>query len=264
MSYGLYRLPGQSTNWKSKRYRLTIETRSAASHLSAGILTGLGRPAELSPGYAEASGPGRSRRAPEFAHRFYRCASLDRGTWVMIDGIPCLPVDRTLLDIAAEHGTEPFARCFNEAVRRRLTSHGQLTASFEREPKRRKGTAAIRAALDAVDGSIVAMSDWSQWAADALVHAGLPEPELEHVVRDGRGQRIAQVDLAWPGYGLVVELDSRRYHFDDRAFARDRRRDARLAGLGMTVVRITWEQYQDRSYFVGVVREALVRRGLRT
>lgn len=262
VSYGLYRLPGQPTNWKSKLYRLTLETRSAASHASAAILLGLGRPPDLSPGYAEATTSRRSRRRPpEFAHRRYRCAALDVGQQIVIDGIHCLPIGRTLLDVASVHPIELFTRCFNEAVRRRLITFDELVQSFEREPRRRGGAAAIRAAIEAVDGRVVPMSEWSLWATDRLVKAGLPEPQLEAVLRDRHGRRVAQVDLYWPDHGVVLELDSREYHFDGRAFARDRRRDALLAGLGISVIRVTWDLYRAGTYFVDVVRNALAQRG---
>lgn len=259
VSYGLYRLPGTRSGWKSKLYRLTVETQSRASHLSAALLLGLGKSAELSPGYAEATGQGRSRRSPEFAFRLYRDLTLDAVDQLTIDGIPCLPIDRTLLDVASVHGAELFTACFNEAVRRRMIDFAGLAESFECDPRRR-GRPAIRAALDAVKGEVVAMSDWSLWAADRLVSAGLPEPELEAVLHDSFGRRVAQVDLYWAGHRVVVELDGREYHFDSRAFARDRQRDALLAGLGITVVRVTWEQYKGGTYFVDVVRNALAQR----
>ena len=261
-AYGLYRLPGQPSHWRAKLYRLTVETRSVASHLSAAILLGLGEPTALSPGYDEATTARRCRRSPEFAHRLYRWSALDQCQQVVIDGIPCLPTERTLLDVAAVHGVDRFTRCFNEAVRQRLVSFDGLVDSFEQEPRRKAGTPAIRAALAAVDGRVVPMSDWSQWAAERLVSAGLPPPILEEVLRDDGGRRIAQVDLYWPDQSVVVELDSRAYHFDGDAFDRDRRRDAVLAGLGVTVIRITWAQFQSGDYVVNVVRNALTRRGL--
>ncbi|MGI9614259.1 MAG: endonuclease domain-containing protein [Acidimicrobiales bacterium] len=259
VSYGLYRLPGSPADWKSKLYQLTVETRSCASHLSAALLLGLGSPKDLSPGYAEATSHHRSRRSPEFAFRLYRDPSLDAVEQIIIDAIPCLPIDRTLLDVAREHGVELFTACFNEAVRRRLIDFADLVDSFERD-SRRKGAPAIRAALESVEGEAVAMSDWSNWAADRLVSAGLPEPDLEAVLHDTGGRRIAQVDLYWGSHRVVVELDGREYYFDSRAFAGDRRRDALLAGLGITVIRVTWEQYNDGSYFVDVVRNALAQR----
>jgi len=48
------------------------------------------------------------------------------------------------------------------------------------------------------------------------------------------------VDLVVEG-SLVVELDGRAYHADERAFAEDRRRDRKLAALGYTVLRFTYD-----------------------
>jgi very-short-patch-repair endonuclease len=51
---------------------------------------------------------------------------------------------------------------------------------------------------------------------------------------------VGRVDLLVEGW-LVVELDGRDYHFDERAFAEDRRRDRKLAALGYTVLRFTYD-----------------------
>ncbi|PKQ26947.1 MAG: hypothetical protein CVT64_00390 [Actinobacteria bacterium HGW-Actinobacteria-4] len=81
---------------------------------------------------------------------------------------------------------------------------------------------------------------------------GRSESLLESITRftlDGAGLtvepqvRIAgvgRVDLVVEG-SLVVELDGRAYHADERAFAEDRRRDRKLAALGYTVLRFTYD-----------------------
>ena len=47
------------------------------------------------------------------------------------------------------------------------------------------------------------------------------------------------VDVYWPQWKLVVELDSRDYHATLRAFERDRVRDAILQKAGFRVLRVT-------------------------
>ena len=48
-----------------------------------------------------------------------------------------------------------------------------------------------------------------------------------------------EVDAYWREHGLVVEIDSYRYHRTRRAFEADRRRDIALQAAGMRSVRIT-------------------------
>lgn len=258
-AHGIYRIGGHVNDWRSRLHLLTLQTGGCASHLSAAMLHQLGKPSDLSPGYAEVT-TDRSRHTLRLPHRLYRTGRPVPQR--VIRHIPCTTIDHTLLDIAAVHGISRFSACFNAAVRSRLTSRAQLEAAYEHDRlSRRIGNPGIRAALASVAGASVPLSEWSVWAADRLAAAGLPRPELEAVVRDDDGHPIAQVDLYWPAYGLVVELDGREYHFDSVSFERDRRRDALLAGRGITVIRVTWAQFRDGDYVERTVATALRRRG---
>ena len=73
-----------------------------------------------------------------------------------------------------------------------------------------------------------------------------------------------EVDFLWREQRLVVEVDGFAYHSDRAAFERDRRRDADLAALGYTVVRVTWRQLVDEpAAVVARVAQALARSGAR-
>jgi very-short-patch-repair endonuclease len=47
------------------------------------------------------------------------------------------------------------------------------------------------------------------------------------------------VDIFWPQWRLVVELDSRGYHWSPRSFETDRLRDATLQRIRCRVLRVT-------------------------
>jgi len=64
--------------------------------------------------------------------------------------------------------------------------------------------------------------------------AGLPEPRVNEWILD------MKVDFWWPEFGLIVELDSRRFHDDERGHEQDRDRTARLELAGYRVLRLTW------------------------
>jgi very-short-patch-repair endonuclease len=53
------------------------------------------------------------------------------------------------------------------------------------------------------------------------------------------------VDVLWPEYGLVVELDGRAYHARASAFERDPVRDAILQRHGLRVLCITYQRLRD-------------------
>jgi very-short-patch-repair endonuclease len=62
---------------------------------------------------------------------------------------------------------------------------------------------------------------------------GIPEPEVN--VRVG----AYTVDFLWRDAGVVVEVDSYRYHADRATFESDRSRDRDLKGRGIDVLRFT-------------------------
>ena len=53
-------------------------------------------------------------------------------------------------------------------------------------------------------------------------------------------QTEGYVDCRWPGLGLVVELDSFRFHNSRRAWERDRERDRAARRRGEELIRYTW------------------------
>jgi hypothetical protein len=54
-----------------------------------------------------------------------------------------------------------------------------------------------------------------------------------------------EVDVYFPGHGLVVETDGWEDHKTRHAFESDRAKDAALTAAGYTVMRFTWRQLRD-------------------
>lgn len=259
---GLFQLPGVRPTGRSRLYLHTLTTGGYASHLSAAVLLKLGRPDDLWPGRFEVTvAPGTKPRS-QSQLRLYRMRAAENMCTV-VSGIPCTNVDRTLLDLAADHPFELFRDCFSEALRRRLTNAQRLgDAGSEAAAWRRRNRRAMSVALRSVLDTTVPMSDWSNWAVDLLVANRIPKPELEATIHGADGRIIGQVDLYWPKFKLVVELDGRQFHWNHDSFASDRKRDARLSAEGILVLRFTWEQYLDHNYFLGTITRVLADRGL--
>lgn len=90
-----------------------------------------------------------------------------------------------------------------------------------------------------------------------LVRAGLPTPEVQHLVCDEYGFPLARVDLAYPNVRLAIEYDGAT-HYTRAQGERDRQRDASLADLG-------WDTMRLGSLAVGAAQTPhLVRRRLAT
>ena len=68
---------------------------------------------------------------------------------------------------------------------------------------------------------------------------GLPEPALQHTVRDG--DFVAHLDLAWPTIKWAVECDSLAHHSGKRAHEWDRQRRRHLKRLGWDIVEVTYD-----------------------
>ncbi|SIO21347.1 endonuclease domain-containing protein [Agromyces cerinus] len=72
-----------------------------------------------------------------------------------------------------------------------------------------------------------------------IVRAGLPEPEINHVVRDPRlGGWEPMIDLAYPRHRVGIEYEG-DHHRDPRQFRADIRRYERLQDVGWSFVRVT-------------------------
>jgi hypothetical protein len=63
--------------------------------------------------------------------------------------------------------------------------------------------------------------------------AGLPLPSTNYVVGP------FELDAYWPAANLAVEVDTFKTHGTRASFESDRERDAKLATVGITVIRIT-------------------------
>ena len=76
--------------------------------------------------------------------------------------------------------------------------------------------------------------------AELIERHGYPRP-LRNALVD-TGNAVIEVDCLWREAKLIVELDSRAFHRDIRAFERDRERDRMLTTNGWRVIRLTWRQ----------------------
>ena len=57
-----------------------------------------------------------------------------------------------------------------------------------------------------------------------LVLAGLPEPVVNHVIRDGQGRVLMRFDLSYPDLRIVIEYDGRQHRADLDQWDRDEQR----------------------------------------
>lgn len=166
--------------------------------------------------------------------RVHRLRNLHSNEATRLDGIPLTTAARTLFDLAQRLAMRSLERALADAYARRLTNAREMRRLAKRhvgEP----GTRIFRALLDG-GAPALTRSEAEELFLALVREARLPEPEVN--------VRIAgfEVDFLWRRDRLVVEIDGRASHSSDRAYERDRRRDAILLTAGYRTLRFTWSQ----------------------
>lgn len=166
----------------------------------------------------------------------HRVRSLDPALRTEVNGLPVTTVERVLLDLADAKDLTPLRRAWEGAQRERLLDVKKVIELIANSPGRRvKPLAAlVEEAVDAPD----TRGEFEDRFTDFLARYGLP-----------RAQRNAPihgytVDAYFPGTGLIVELDSRQWHWHRRE--QDSERDADLHLAGYVVYRVTWRALTRR------------------
>lgn len=257
ISRGILHVAAAPFTWHSRVMAAVLGTGGVASHRTAAVLHGLDG---FRPGMPELVIP-RGRTCTMRDVRIHEVRDFDLREETIRAGIPVCGVGPTVFQLCGLFGYERAGAAIDDAVRQRLLTWDDAYATLVLHARRgRKGSALFRALLDARWGDRVPDSRWNRQAADVLVDAGLPRPELEYEVLDGRGALLARVDLAWPRVKLAVELQSMRFHFGEAAFERDAIRRNLLIAAGWTVLEYTWCFFVERpNQFCEQIRTNLTR-----
>jgi very-short-patch-repair endonuclease len=235
---------------------------AVASHRSAAYLLRIG---ERAPLVVDVIAPGQRGRGID-GIRFHAAPYPARHELVLVDGIPCTTVARTIVDLAGTYGETELADTVERAAAARLLDVAAIDAVLASGPKRR-GAPCLRRVLD----------DWRPVAETArfatfrslfeakllplVAAAGLPLPRFNAPVRTA--ERVLEVDLLWEPERLVLEADSRKHHGIEVAFERDHRRTRELIAADYRVLPVTWREVErDAPAVLAVVRQELARRPL--
>ena len=143
---------------------------------------------------------------------------------------------RTVLDLRGHMSAKAHKHAVWEASYRRLITEGQAERLLGTPPQ-------------------LAKHEAERVLVELLAGAGLPPP-LTNQYLDGW-----EVDLYWPDYNVVVELNGFAAHGGHRAgFERDHRKAVGLEARGIHVVRISGSQLaDDRLKIVATVARSLAR-----
>jgi hypothetical protein len=168
-------------------------------------------------------------------------------------GVSLTSPGRTWLDLCAHLPPAALLAVADQLLARRYSRSGfdQVLAAAPRVRGKRTARAVLAVANPKSGSPMESVLRW-------LIHeAGLPAPVLQHVVRDGGGQFLGEVDLAWPDRRVLVEFDG-NVHRERRVFVDDLRRQNLLVLEGWTVLRFTSADVLGRpAHVVATIRAAL-------
>jgi hypothetical protein len=186
------------------------------------------------------------------------------GEVVMFDGVRITSPARTWLDLASllsidelvaagdsivvEHGEDfPFPR-------QPLATIPDLQRIVGRHPGMR-GVRKARLALDLI--RVGADSAPETMMRLALVRAGLPEPDLNVVLRNRLGHPVIWPDAAYPDHRIALQYDG-AHHGDSDQYRRDIKRQSLTESLGWREIRVQSSDLEgDRPFIVEKVKAVL-------
>lgn len=254
VDYGVYRSVLTPTSWHQRLLAACLAGPAVGSHRSAGVLWRV--PLEVVDPLEVTALRHRRRTADDVIwHESYL---LDEDSLTEIDTIPVTKPARTVLDLAGVLDHDALQRVVDDVLRRRLTTVAALGTLLERLGPLRRGSAPMRAVLDARSGAVPESDLETQFELLLRSH-GLPapQPQFSVVAPDGRRLRI---DFAYPDRLVGIELLGAEFHAGPDQWRADIERLGVLAALGWRMLSFTYDQVTRQSVTViTAVERALAR-----
>jgi very-short-patch-repair endonuclease len=117
----------------------------------------------------------------------------------------------------------------------------------------RRAAALVRAGVDSAMESRLRMM---------IVLAGLPEPQVNFIVRNAEGEWEVRFDLCYPQLKLIIEYDGDHHRLDAGQWSRDLKRREWLERRGWRIIVVTSDAYyKEPRETLARIRRALIDRG---
>ena len=149
-------------------------------------------------------------------------------------GVPVTSPARTVFDMTPRLKTDEKLRRFVNDARLTYTLHLSSLAELLARHPGHPSTARLLPFVQAPTG--MTRSELEDMFVDFARRYGLPQPTISK----RRGRR--ELDFLFPEEGVIVEIDSWKFHGDRDSFERDRDRDADHLAAGIVTVRVTEER----------------------
>jgi hypothetical protein len=242
--YSVGRRPVTALEWASAAV-LACGPGTALSHSSAMVLWGYWRHWDK-PFEVTVVGDRRTKGI-----RVHRSITLRRQDVTTQLGIRVTSPARTLLDMSPRLNDKALKRAVNNALNSLWLTENQLAETLGHHPTL-NGTKRI-AKLIGLEGTPT-RSGWEDDFPRFCADHGLPAPVM------GQPFHGYILDALFVAEGVIVELDSWRFHKGKPAFETDRERDADTLARGLVTVRVTEKRLGERPEHEAARLHAILRR----
>lgn len=165
-------------------------------------------------------------------------SNIDPRDVVLVDGLPCTSLVRTLADVALTQPQEASIVMLDDALHRGLITVEQLQ-NVRAILRCRTGAPRARKVIDLADGR--SESPFESLSRLRFIQLGLKPTALQYPVMRGSVQ-IARGDFYFKGQRahVIGEADGTETHAGEHTRAEDEEREEGIRQLGLQVVRWTW------------------------
>jgi very-short-patch-repair endonuclease len=200
---------------------------SHVSHFTAGEIWGGRVPEQSGTHVSSPRTQSRCQRRGIRSHDINR-----RATVVTHAGVPVSSPVQTFLDLASALDLVDLVVFGDSMVSAgRFTAKDLVLAADDwAGPGRRAARRAARLVREGVDSAMESRLRL------LLVLAGLPEPDVNVIIRDRQGEWVMRFDLCYPSFKIVVEYDGRQHAENDQQWDRDIERREQLDAWGYRLV----------------------------
>lgn len=178
---------------------------------------------------------------------------------IEIEGLPTTDVVRTTIDLCSLLKPLAIGRIIDRLVIDGRATINEIADEIELLARQGKpGVLVARTALEPrISEKSLGESEIEAMALRLLREWGFDDPCVQYPL-PWRSSRKGRVDLAYPDFKLIIEIDGRAWHATLEAFENDRMRDNHAQLAGWRVLRITYRMMIDRPAEVRtMIRQAL-------
>ncbi|NLG20862.1 MAG: hypothetical protein GX555_05435 [Actinomycetales bacterium] len=167
---------------------------------------------------------------------------------------PTTAVDRAVLDLARLRGLEAGLVSADAALNAGLVTHQVLLDLAH--ALRGQGAGAARRTAELADGRIESVGE-SRLRYACLLGGIQLVPQVK--IRNRDGEFVARVDFLVKDTKVAIEFDGKVKYADGdgRTLWNEKQREDALRRLGYTVVRVTWQDFEDPAALLARIREAV-------